>query len=264
MADLRLLQTGSVELGIGLTRRQLSAFSLYLNELLKWNQRANLTAITTPDGIQTKHFLDSLTCLLGFPSVEPGEGGATPLSNVLERLNGGSGLSCLDVGTGPGFPGLPLKIVLPGMRLTLVESVGKKTAFVSSLVEQLGLDGVEVLTSRGEDLARDPRYRERYDVVVVRALARMATLAELTLPFCRLGGRVVAPKKGEQMVGEIEEGRHAVELLGGRYTEPVPVRLSLLDGDRILVVVEKVAPTPGGYPRRAGVPAKRPLIGERG
>lgn len=260
MADLKLLQAGASELGIELTRKQLAAFSLYMNELLKWNQRANLTAITTSDGIQIKHFLDSLTCLLAFPGVERGVPGAAPLSGASDRLGDGSGLSCLDVGTGPGFPGVPLKILLPGMRLTLLESIGKKTAFLASLVDQLGLEDVLISSVRAEDLARQPEHREKYDVVVARALARMPTLAELALPFCRVGGRMIALKKGDQMAGEIEEGQYAVHLLGGSYLEEIAVDLSLLDGGRILVVLEKATPTPPAYPRRAGMPAKRPLV----
>ncbi len=259
MADLRLLQAGASELGIELNRRQLSAFSLYLNELLKWNQRANLTAITAPDAIQTKHFLDSLTCLLGFPGIGP-DSGAAPLAEAVERLDEGNGLWCLDVGTGPGFPGVPLKIVLPKMRLTLLESIGKKTAFLSSLVETLGLEAVTVAPTRSEDLARQPEHRERYDVVVSRALARLPTVAELTLPFCKIGGRAIALKKGEQMAAEIDEGRYAVQMMGGQYLEAVDVNLSLLNEGRILVVTEKVSPTPPAYPRRAGMPSKRPLV----
>lgn len=258
MADLRLLQAGTVELGLGLNRKQLAAFSLYMSELLKWNQRANLTAITSADGIQTKHFLDSLTCLLGFPGIEPGEGPA-PLADIAERLDDGRWLSCVDVGTGAGFPGIPLKIILPEMRLLLLESIGKKTAFLSNLVEQLKLEGVTIANTRAEDMARENAHREQHDVVVARALARLASVAELTLPFCKVGGRVIALKKGDQMAGEIDEGRYAVQTLGGSSVAEVPVDMTLLDGQRILVVIEKTAPTPPNYPRRPGMPAKRPL-----
>jgi len=258
VADLKLLQAGASELGIHLTREQLSTFSLYMNELLRWNQRANLTAITAPDEIQTKHFLDSITCLLAFPGAVPSPLEEGPPVDLALRLRRGKGLFCIDLGTGAGFPGVPLKICLPEMSLTLVDSIAKKTAFLSSLVQTLKLSGIRVLTARAEDLAHDPRERERYDVAVARAVSRLAVVAELALPFCRIGGRVIAPKKGN-VAEEMEEGRYAVETLGGRYGDVIPVELSLLGEGRVLVVMEKVSPTPTRYPRRAGLPAKRPL-----
>lgn len=263
MADLKLLQAGASDLGLELTREQLSAFSLYMNELLRWNQRANLTAIIAPEEIQTKHFLDSLTCLLGFPGIDPASKGGNGSGDLAARLNRGIDLSCIDVGSGAGFPGLPLKICLPEMRLTLIESIGKKTAFLSHMVEMLKLENTRVLTTRAEDLARVPGEREMHDVVAARAVSRLAVLVELCLPFCRVGGRVIAPKKGD-IAEEIEEGRYAVGLLGGSYREPVPVRLSLLEEGRSLVIVEKVSSTPHQYPRRAGMPTKRPLAAPSG
>lgn len=265
MADLRLLQAGASELGLELTRDQLSAFSLYMNELLRWNKRANLTAIVAPDEIQTKHFLDSLACLLGFPGVEASreQPGVSTSGDLAGRLNRGTGLSCIDVGTGAGFPGIPIKICLPEMRLTLVEAIGKKTAFLSHMVTLLKLENTRVLTTRAEDLARIAGERESYDIAVARAVSRLAVLAELCLPFCRVGGRVIAPKKGD-LAEEMEEGRYAVELLGGAYEEPIPVRLSILGDERFIVVIDKEAPTPHQYPRRAGVPAKRPLVATTG
>lgn len=257
MADLRLLQAGASELGLELTREQLSAFSLYMNELIRWNQRANLTAIVAPEEIQTKHFLDSLTCLLAFPGLEAGGPGVSR-GDLAAQLNRGAGLACVDVGTGAGFPGLPLKICLPEMKLTLVESIGKKTAFLSHMVRMLKLENTRVLTARAEDLARVPGEREGYDLAVVMAVSRLTVVAELCLPFCRVGGRVIALKKGE-LTQEIEEGRYAVQVMGGRYGETAPVRLSLLEEGRQIVVMEKVSPTPHQYPRRAGMPTKRPL-----
>ena len=259
MAELSLLESGARRLGIELTVEQISAFSLYMRELLLWNQRANLTAVVDPAEIQVKHFLDSLTCLLAFPGIDGGRDPQEPAEGLAARLKGGEGLSCVDVGSGAGFPGLPLKICLPGMSLTLVESIGKKTAFLSHVVRLLRLQNTRVMTTRAEDLARVPGEREGYDVVVARAVSRLAVLAELCLPLCRVGGRVIAPKKGE-IQEEMEEGRYAVEVLGGRYGPTVPVRLPSLGDDRFLVVMEKVAPTPHIYPRRAGMPAKRPLV----
>ena len=247
MADLKLLQAGASELGLHLTREQLSAFSLYMNELLKWNQRANLTSITAPDEIQTKHFLDSLSCLLAFPRPDAVNGataqGEVP-RDLMESLRDGAGLSCLDIGSGAGFPGVPLKICLPKMRLTLAESIGKKTAFLSHLVSQLKLDDVRVLTVRAEDLARQPGERGAYHVVVARAVSKVAVIAELGLPFCRAGGRVVAPKKGD-LDQEILDGGYAVRLLGGRYLEDVQVRVSTLEDESAAGGAGEGLPHPG-------------------
>jgi 16S rRNA (guanine527-N7)-methyltransferase len=264
LADLKLLQTGASELGLELTRDQLSAFSRYMNELLRWNQKANLTAIVAPEEMQTKHFLDSLTCLLAFPGADGGTAdSAAAEPDLAARLNGGAGLTCLDIGSGAGFPGIPLKICLPDMSLTLLESIGKKTAFLSHAVEMLKLDGVRVVTGRAEELARYAGEREAFGVVVARAVSNLAVLAELCLPFCKMGGRVIALKKGD-IKSEVEDARYAVHTMGGRYGPTVPVRLSLLEDDRCLVVMEKVSPTPHQYPRRAGMPVKRPLLASGG
>lgn len=255
MADLKLLQAGATELGIGLTRKQLTAFSFYMSELLKWNRRSNLTAITTPEGVQTKHFLDSLTCALAFPGAGT-PGGGDPVAQLRE----GADLTCMDIGTGAGFPGIPLKILLPELQLVMVDSAGKKATFVSHVVKSLRLDDTTVLSARAEDLAQTHEHRERYEVVISRALSRMPVVAELCLPLCHVGGRVIALKKGEHLRAELGEGAFAVGELGGRYGEPVPVRLSLLEEGRLLVTIEKVSPTPARYPRRAGIPGKRPLV----
>jgi 16S rRNA (guanine527-N7)-methyltransferase len=262
VADLKLLQAGASEMGLELNREQLSAFSTYMREMLKWNQRANLTAITSPGEIQTKHFLDSMTCLLAFPGFQPSTSGRTPGDLPLgdSRQDGERGaLSCVDIGTGAGFPGIPLKICVPSLSLTLVDSVGKKTGFLLRLIELLGLKDTRVWTGRAEDLARNPAEREQYDVVVARAVSRLAVVAELCLPLCKVGGRVISLKKGD-MAEEIEEGRYAIEKLGGSYREVLPVELSLLGEKRVVVAMDKVAPTPQQYPRRAGIPNKRPLL----
>ena len=233
-----LLADGAQRLGLKLSQEQLARFELYYRELTEWNRRVNLTAIVAYDEMQVKHFLDSLTLAPVLPSQ--------------------ASLRLLDVGTGAGLPGLPLKILYPGMRLTLVDSVAKKTAFLRHLVARLGLDAVEVMTGRAEDLARQEGYRERFEVVVSRGVAALSTLAELTLPFCHLGGIFVAQKK-EDVSQEIERAARAIATLGGRVRE---VRRAEVDGllqDRVLVIIEKVAPTPSRYPRRAGMPTKRPL-----
>jgi len=254
---VHLLQTGARSLlGLCLTARHLAAFQTYYEELTSWNQRLNLTTITSYRDVQIKHFLDSLTCLLALPS-SVGEGEAylpdtVPISTTWHPLR------CLDVGSGAGFPGLPLKIVRPELHLTLLEAAAKKTAFLQHVVERLGLEGVEIVTGRAEDLGRDPRYRQRYDLVLARAVAKMATLAEYCLPFCKVGGRFVA-QKGADVSAELEAARSSLTILGGEIQEIKEIHIPEIDQLRSLVSVAKVAATPEKYPRRPGIPAKRPL-----
>jgi 16S rRNA (guanine527-N7)-methyltransferase len=234
-----LLLEGAKEWGLTLTPQEVETFALYYEQLVLWNERVNLTSITDYEGVQVKHFLDSLSCL-----------------RVLDTLSPDA--NCIDIGAGAGFPGLPLKIARARMRVTLLESVRKKVAFLEHVVEELGLRSVEVVRERAEDLARQPAHRERYDVAVGRAVAQMATLAEYGLPLVRLGGILLA-QKGTQIEGEVESALPAIELVGGRLREVQTVFLPGLSDPRHLVVVEKVAPTPNKYPRRTGMPGKRPL-----
>ncbi len=234
------LQSGAQKLGFILTPQQIQKFCCYRDELLAWSRKVNLTAITEPSQIEMLHFLDSLTVALALP--EP------------ERA---AGRIC-DVGSGAGFPGFPLKILFPGTTLALVDSAAKRTRFLSSLIGTLCLEDVEVHTGRCEDLGHNVAMRESFDVVVARAVASLGVLVEYTLPFCRVGGRAVFQKKGDIQV-ELSQAAHAWNELGGRLLEVKPVPEEVLGGQRVLVVVEKVSPTPDRYPRRAGVPAKRPL-----
>lgn len=231
------LIAGAKSLGLSLDPEQVESFQVYYEELIRWNKRVNLTAIVDYEEVQLKHFLDSLTVALAFRDVP----------SLL-----------LDVGAGAGMPGLPLKILLPNISLTLVDSTHRKTDFLNHLVTRLGLQGVEVLNARAEDLAHDEAYRERFDLVLSRGVAKLATLAELALPFCTLGGSFVAQKKGE-IDGEIEAAARAIDILGGQLREVKRFRLEELGGERALVVIDKLSPTPQRYPRRAGIPQKRPL-----
>ena len=232
---------GAKQLGLTLTSKQVEQFQLYYEELVKWNKKVNLTAITDYEEVQLKHFLDSLAVML-----------------VLEDERWTKkDFRLLDVGAGAGMPGVPLKILLPGVGLVLMESTAKKTAFLDHLVGCLGLDGVEVLTGRAEDIAHQGDYRERFDLVVSRAVGKLSTVLELSLPFCRQGGLFVAPKKG-QVKEEIDKATKAIAILGGRLREVKEVDMEGLE-PRLLVAIDKVSPTPPLYPRRAGVPAKRPL-----
>jgi 16S rRNA (guanine527-N7)-methyltransferase len=168
-------------------------------------------------------------------------------------------LWCLDVGSGAGFPGLPLKMMLPEIKLTLIEATGKKATFLRHIVEVLGLENVEVLNARAEEVGQLPAHREHYDLVLARAVAHLSVVAEYGLPFCHLGGRMVA-QKGADAAAEAEAAQGAFRILGGTLRSVKPIALPGLTGERYLVVVDKTAPTPAAYPRRPGLPAKKPLI----
>ena len=219
---------------------QLDQFETYFQELIDWNQRANLTAITEYEDVQVKHFLDSLTVCLVAEEVLAG----------LARV--------IDAGAGAGLPGLALKLVFPEIQLSLLGSVGKKTAFLEHLSAKLGLEGVSVHTGRAEVLAREVGLRDAFDLAVVRGVAKLPLLLEYCLPFCKTGGRVVALKHGGDG-RELGAAANALAELGGRIEKVVPVELEGLTDDRVVIAVEKTGPTPDRYPRRVGIPAKRPL-----
>jgi 16S rRNA (guanine527-N7)-methyltransferase len=234
---MEYLVRGASLLGLELSRTQLEAFQLYSQELTAWNRKFNLTSITGHRAIQVRHFLDSISCTLAIadPSVET-----------------------IDIGTGPGFPGLPLKILHPQMPLTLLESIRKKVRFLEHMVEVLELEGVEVIWGRAEEWGRRESHRERFGLALARAVAPMATLLEYALPFCRVGGTFIA-QKGAKVLQELKDAGQALEILGGKLKEVRDLRREGLEELHSLVVVEKVAPTPPRYPRRPGIPSKRPL-----
>jgi len=252
---MELLVRGARELGLELTPAQVAAFQVYYEELVAWNQRHNLTAITDLAEVQVKHFLDSLTCLQAMPLPLPlpyqGRGEST--------CNLAPGSSVIDIGSGAGFPGLPLKIVCPELRLTLLDSVAKKTAFLRHIVGRLRLEGVAIVTARAEEAAHDPRHRARYAVALSRAVAELPTLVEYALPFCQVGGVFIA-QKSAGIEAEISQASRAIELMGGVLREVRPITVPGLEEPRLLVVVDKVQPTPSQYPRRPGMPTKRPIL----
>ena len=233
------LISGAETLGIDLTETQVRQFVRYYAELARWNKRVNLTAITEWEAVQSKHFLDSLAAVMALPA---------------EMLHAGS---FIDVGSGGGFPGLPMKLAFPGMRGTLLDATAKKTAFLEHAREALDLRHTAVRRERAETLAHESGLRESFDIAFSRAVAEIATLAELTLPFARVGGLVVMHKKAD-IAAEIGRAQSAIETLGGCVREVIPVALPELD-DRALVVLEKQRPTNERYPRRPGMPSKRPL-----
>ena len=237
---METLAQGADELGLTLTGHHLDLFETYYRELVDWNSQVNLTAITDYQEVQVKHFLDSLTLVLSLDQ------GLVQFARMI------------DVGAGAGFPGVPLKIAFPQVSLTLADSVGKKTRFLEHIVRVLELDDVAVHTGRAEALAHQAELREGFDLALVRGVARLPVLLEYTLPFCRVGGRVVAWKHGG-IQQELADGERTAPALGGKLGEVCPVEAPGLTDDRVLVVVNKVEPTPDRFPRRPGIPAKRPL-----
>ena len=226
------------QIGMRLSARQMTLLEQYEQELLAWNERFNLTAIRDVEEVRVKHFLDSLTCV--------------------QAMRESPGKRLADIGTGAGFPGLVLKIVYPAVQLTLVESVGKKADFCRHVVNTLGLDNVEVIQERAENIGQLLAYREQFDWAVARAVAALPVLAEYLLPLVRVGGSMLA-MKGESGPVESHASEHALQMLGGHLRQLVPVTLPGVVEERYLVIVDKVAATPARYPRRVGIPAKRPL-----
>lgn len=218
---------------------QLAQFETYLALLAEWSQRMNLVGNTDPEVVEQRHFLESIAL-----------GAALREREILRPES-----SVLDVGAGAGFPGVVLKIVWPATRLSLLEATAKKAAFLAALIDALGFDQTPVLTGRAETLGHRPDLRGQFDLVVARAVAPLPTLLELTLPFARVGGRVVTPK-GSRVDEELAAAARALDLLGGKAFT-VPLRVP--GPPQTLVAVVKQRDTPAGYPRRPGLPAKTPL-----
>jgi 16S rRNA (guanine527-N7)-methyltransferase len=223
---------------VHLSGRQARALATYEKELLEWNQKFNLTAIRDSESIRTKHFLDSFSCTLAWKASPPNQ--------------------LIDVGTGAGFPGIPLKLLYPNMKLTLVESVRKKAMFCQHIVSILGLEQVEIVQARAEDLGQNPEHREKYDWAIARAVANLHVLSEYLIPLVKIGGNILA-QKGESGPAEAQSAEEAMQILGGKLKQLIPVHLPSVAEDRYLVVLEKVAATPPKFPRKPGIPMKLPL-----
>ncbi len=232
------LANAAKEYQLPISPEQIEAYHQYYQLLIEWNEKINLTAITEPNAVAVKHIIDSLSCY--DPKIfHPGA-------------------KLIDVGTGAGFPGLPLKIWQKDLNVTLLDSLQKRVNFLTTVVEQLGLENVEVIHSRAEERAKQGLYRERYDIAVSRAVAKLSVLSELCMPFVKVGGYFIA-LKGAQYQEEINDGKCAIQLLGGEVETVVPIKLPGLDDIRAVIYIKKIKATPHGYPRKAGTPEKNPL-----
>lgn len=237
---VELIEDELYELGIKLNDYQIGQFYRYYQLLLQWNQVMNLTAITEMEDVITKHFIDSLTIVKVIEDIKEQE------------------YSVIDVGTGAGFPGVPLKIVYPHLRITLLDSLNKRIKFLNEVISELNLDEIKTIHGRAEDYGRDMIYREKYDVCVSRAVANIATLSEYCLPFIKVNGYFISYKStgGEE---EIRAGKGAIKLLAGKIEKIVDFKLPKSDAERLLIRIKKVEPISKRFPRKAGLPSKEPL-----
>ncbi len=233
-----LLLESAQALGIALSEAQTDQFMQYLSLLLEWNEKMNLTAITDPVEVVQKHFIDCIS--------------------VLPHLDLQGGETMIDVGTGAGFPGVPLKIANPALQVTLLDALQKRLTFLDTLTQSLDLYDVTLVHSRAEDGGQNPDLREQFDLCVSRAVANLAVLLEYCLPFVKVGGKLAA-LKGPDATQEIEQAQNALQIVGGKVTAVIPITIPHTDLQHQLVLVEKIAPTPQRYPRKAGKISKKPL-----
>ncbi|MCI7813335.1 MAG: 16S rRNA (guanine(527)-N(7))-methyltransferase RsmG [Robinsoniella sp.] len=233
-----ILEKGCQQLGLSMSEHQEQQFMKYYELLIEWNKVMNLTAITEFDEVMQKHFLDSLTIVKGIEKTEH--------------------ICVLDVGTGAGFPGIPLKIMFPEWEIVLLDSLNKRIKFLDEVIAQLGLEKIRTIHGRAEDFAKKQEYREQFDLVVSRAVANLASLSEYCLPYVREGGKFVS-YKAANADAELDESGKAIDILGGKIDKVEKFQIPDTDMDRTLVVVKKIRKTPGKYPRKAGMPGKEPL-----
>ena len=225
------------KINIELDKNQIEKFYKYMDLLIEWNEKINLTAITNRKDIIVKHFIDSLT--------------------IQRYLS--DAVNIIDVGTGAGFPGIPIKIVNPNLKVVLVDSLNKRINFLQEVIKKLNLDNIEVIHARAEDLGQNKKYREAFDIVTSRAVANMSVLSEYLLPLARVNGKCIC-MKGSDIEEELENSKYAINLLGGKIEQVDKFELSNERIGRNIVIVEKLKNTPNSYPRKAGTPAKKPLI----
>jgi len=239
--DENILIDGAQKMGINLNKEQIKKISRYLELLIQWNQKINLTSLKTPQEIIIKHFLDSISCI-----------------KVINKYTDTEEISVIDVGTGAGFPGMPIKIICPSIKLSLLEARKKKTMFLEKVIEEMNFKQVKILNGRAETFGKGADYREKYDIAISRAVARLNVLSECCLPLVRVGGLFIA-QKGRSYKEETEKGLNAVQVLGGELIGVESVRVPFINQERYLLLIKKIKYTPSKYPRREGLPQKRPL-----
>lgn len=220
-----------------LEKDQIEQFYNYMNLLLEWNEKINLTAITEPKEVIIKHFVDSLT-----------------ISKYISK-----GATLVDMGTGAGFPGIPLKIYRKDIKITLVDSLNKRIKFLDEVIEKLNLKEIETIHARAEEFGRNLKYREKFDIATSRAVANLATLSEYLIPIVKVNGNCIC-MKGPDIEEELENGKKAIKILGGKISKVDKFELPNTDIRRTILIVDKVEKTPSKYPRKPGIPAKEPIV----
>ena len=238
---LKIFYKGLEELGIELSEEQIIQFIKYYEMLVEKNKVMNLTAITEFNEVIVKHFIDSLA-----------------LVKVVDKDDLSNGVSIIDIGTGAGFPGIPLKIAFPNINITLLDSLNKRINFLKEVSDELGFEGIEFIHGRSEDFGRNPQYREKFDICVSRAVANLATLSEFCVPFVKVGGSFISYKAGD-CGEEVKESMKAVEKMGGKIINQLEYMVPTSDLNRVLLFIEKEKATPKSFPRKAGTPAKEPI-----
>lgn len=243
--DTKPFEKNMENIGIFLNEKQITQFLQYYELLIEWNSFMNLTAITDFDEVINKHFMDSLLLIKAY--------------DLNQKKKDGSNLSIIDVGTGAGFPGIPLKIAFPELNITLLDSLGKRIKFLNEVVERLNLHGVKLIHGRAEDYAKPGLLREKFDLCVSRAVANLSTLAEYCLPFVKKEGSFIS-YKSEKLSEEMEASKKAIQLFGGKIEEKIEYTIPSTDIYRNLLVIKKIKATPAIYPRKAGLPGKEPIL----
>ena len=224
------------EIGLDIDQEKINKFYKYMNLLLEWNEKMNLTAITDYEEIIIKHFVDSLT-----------------IENEIKENS-----EVVDVGTGAGFPGIPLKIFRDDIKITLVDSLNKRLIFLDKVIKELGLKNVEIIHMRAEDIGKNKKYREKFDVVTSRAVANLATLSEYMIPLVKKNGVAIC-MKGSNIEEEVEDAKKAIKILGGKILKIKEFKLPEISDGRSIIVLKKIESTPMKFPRKSGVPSKDPI-----